>query len=173
MLKMLQTQLTGQFQQIAKTEEFHIEDAARSLSQALVGEGIIYVKGFEEMESIEAEALQGPEPMPKAKIYIAEDTLTEIDRVLIAARTADHPEAVKLAKEAKEAGADVIALAAVQKDKENRLKQEADFLIDTKITRPLLPFDMRRVGFPSVMTMFYAYFVLRLTIEEIMDDYQE
>ncbi|MFQ3546344.1 DUF2529 family protein [Halobacillus rhizosphaerae] len=172
MLKMLQTQLTGQFQQIAQTEEFHIEDAARSLSQALVGDGHIYVKGFGEMQAIEAEALHGPEPLPKAKVYDDDIELTSIDRVLVAARTAEHQEACEFVRTVKDKGADVIALAALTKDAENPLQQEADFFIDTKITRPLLPFDMRRVGFPTVMTMFYAYFVLRLTVEEFMADYE-
>ena len=69
MLKMFSTQLTGLFKSIMEKEEFNIEDAARLLTQAAVGEGTIYIYGFGEMEGVTNEALQGIEPLLKAKAY--------------------------------------------------------------------------------------------------------
>ena len=48
-------------------EEMNIEDSARLLAQALVGDGFIYLHGTNEMEGVVAEALFGAEPMKQAK----------------------------------------------------------------------------------------------------------
>ena len=45
----------------------NIEDSARLLAQALVGDGFIYLHGTNEMEGVVAEALFGAEPMKQAK----------------------------------------------------------------------------------------------------------
>ncbi|WP_181346747.1 DUF2529 family protein [Thalassobacillus sp. CUG 92003] len=171
MHKMLTTQLTGQFQQIAEQEDLAIEEGARALAQALAGEGHIYVKGFGEMIALEAEINHGAEALPRTYVYTDDVSLTDIDRVLIASRFADHEEALDLTKHAQEKGVAVTSLSAVTKG-DNPLQSQADFHIDTKLTEPLLPMDTGRIGFPSVMTMFYTFFVLKLTIQEMMEDYE-
>ena len=50
-------------------EEFNIEDGARLLAQAAVGDGTIYIHGFGEMDGVTKEALEGVEPLPKAAAY--------------------------------------------------------------------------------------------------------
>lgn len=171
MLKMLATQLTGKFNQIQETESFTIEDAARALAQAIVGDGTIYWCGFGEMESIVHEAISGAEKLPKSKPFDTNIKLTAIDRVVIAARFADQTEAIDLVKKVKQQGAQVIVLAA-KRNEEASISDEADFFIDTKITESLLPLDMDRIGFPAVMTMFYAYYGIYLTTMEILSEYE-
>ncbi|RKJ13172.1 DUF2529 family protein, partial [Butyricicoccus sp. 1XD8-22] len=68
MLKMLSTQLTGLFLKLKEKEELALEDGARLLAQATAGEGKIYFKGFNEMEGIIHEAIEGAEPMAHAEV---------------------------------------------------------------------------------------------------------
>ena len=61
-MKILTTQLTGLFQRLAKEEEA-IEDTARLLAQAIIGEGRIHLAAFGELEAVAATALNGPETL--------------------------------------------------------------------------------------------------------------
>ncbi|MBM7551790.1 DUF2529 family protein [Thalassobacillus pellis] len=171
MLKMLTTQLTGKFQQIQEKEEFAIEDAARALAQAIVGDGKIYVKGFGEMKALEAEMLKGKETLPKCFRYKEDVTLSDIDRIIIASRFTDDEDAIVLTEKAQEQGAQVISLSAAD-DSDDPSKQQADFHIDTKVTDSLLPFDMERICFPAVLTMLYAYYGIFVTVKEILSEYE-
>lgn len=71
MLKMFSTQLTGLFNRIQDKEEFSIEDGARLLAQAAVGDGSIYICGLKEMAAVEAEATEGAEPWSLQKVDCA------------------------------------------------------------------------------------------------------
>ena len=69
MLKIFSTQINGLFKKVMEKEEFNIEDAARLLAQAAVGDGTIYIHGFGEMDGVTTEALKGIEPLLKAEAY--------------------------------------------------------------------------------------------------------
>ena len=76
MLKIFSTQLNSLFKKVMEKEEFNMEDAARLLAQAAVGDGTIYIHGFGEMDGVTKEALNGIEPFIKAKAYDFEIPLT-------------------------------------------------------------------------------------------------
>lgn len=79
----------------------NIEDSARLLAQALVGEGFIYLHGANEMEGVVAEALFGAEPMKQAKRLFEngkEVEVTSADRVLLISRFSTDEEIVAIAK---------------------------------------------------------------------------
>lgn len=101
MLKIFSTQLSGYFSRVSQKEEMNIEDSARLLAQALVGEGFIYLHGTNEMEGVVAEALFGAEPMKQAK-RLYEDgkevEVTSADRVLLISRFSTDEEVVAIAK---------------------------------------------------------------------------
>ena len=81
-------QLKWLFLQSFSKEEMNIEDSARLLAQALVGDGFIYLHGTNEMEGVVAEALFGAEPMKQAKRLFEngkEAEVTSADRVLLLA----------------------------------------------------------------------------------------
>ena len=81
----------------------NIEDSARLLAQALVGEGFIYLHGTNEMEGVVAEALFGTEPMKQAKRLFEngkEVEVTSADRVLLISRFSTDEEVVAIAKTA-------------------------------------------------------------------------
>ncbi len=79
----------------------NIEDSARLLAQALVGDGFIYLHGTNEMDGVVAEALFGAEPMRQAKRLFENDKEAEVtsaDRVLLISRFSTDEEAVSIAK---------------------------------------------------------------------------
>lgn len=101
MLKIFSTQLSGYFSRVSQKEEMNIEDSARLLAQALVGEGFIYLHGANEMEGVVAEALFGAEPMKQAKRLFEngkEVEVTSADRVLLISRFSTDEEIVAIAK---------------------------------------------------------------------------
>ncbi|MFC0525210.1 DUF2529 family protein [Pontibacillus salicampi] len=168
---MLTTQLTGTFQSIQRTEEEHIEDAARALAQSIVGDGRVYIKGFGEMEAIHHEIKSGPESLPDTSVYSEDVTLHHLDRVVVFSRFANDEEALAFTRHVQEQGVEVIQISAATKE-ENPLKDTADFHIDTKVTGPMLPLDMERVGFPTLMGMLYIYYALFVTTKEIISEYE-
>lgn len=105
MLKIFSTQLSGYFSRVSQKEEMNIEDSARLLAQALVGEGFIYLHGTNEMDGIVAEALFGAEPMKQAKRLFEngkEVEVTSADRVLLISRFSTDEEVVAIAKNFKQ-----------------------------------------------------------------------
>lgn len=101
MLKIFSTQLSGYFSRVSQKEEMNIEDSARLLAQALVGDGFIYLHGTNEMDGVVAEALFGAEPMQQAKRLFENDKEAEVtsaDRVLLISRFSTDEEAVSIAK---------------------------------------------------------------------------
>lgn len=171
MLKMLTTQLNGLFQRIADKEADQIEDGARLLAQAAVGEGKIYIKGFQEMKAVEAEAASGAEPLPCGCPLDSMDDLAEHDRVLLVSRFAHDPEAAAAAAALRERGIPFVAVAGRMPNEEPSLAQMADVFIDTRLTKGLLPDENGgRTGFPSSLAALYIYFALKLTIEEILQE---
>ena len=169
LLKMFTTQLTGLFQRIADKEAEQMEDGARLLAQAAVGDGHIYIKGFQEMSAIEAEALYGAEPLTGAKKY--SEAMTEIDRSLIVARFAHDEAALALAKELQEKNVPFVAIAGNASTEGDSLKDLADVFINTNLVKGLLPDEAGgRTGFPASMAALYVYFSLKLTIDEILLD---
>lgn len=173
MLKMFSTQLTGLFKRIYEKEQFQIEDGARLLAQAPVGEGLIYIKGFKEMEAVALEAMNGAEPLKEAISLESADALSIADRVIIFTRFSDDEEAVKLAKTLTEKDVSFVAVSGHKPDAEECLSKLADVHINTNLIRPLLPAeDGSRVGFPSSLAALYIYFALKFTIEEILEEYE-
>lgn len=172
MRKMFTTQLAGLFKRILDKTDFEIEDSARLLAQALVGEGSIYIKGFKEMEGVVLEALEGEEKLDNAFAFQHIDDLTIADRVLVISRYSDDVEAVKLANALIEKGIPFVAISGDKKTGENSLVELADFHINTQVVKPMLPnMDGTRVGFPSLIAALYIYHSLKFTMDEILEDY--
>ena len=174
MIKMFTTQLTGLFKRIYDKQEFEIEDGARLLAQAAIGQGNIYMKGYGEMEAVTAEALNGAEPLPSAKRYDASVELTEADRVLIVTRYSTDEEAVALGKKLSAEGVPFVAVSGVVEGEESLLDL-ADIHLDTKLIKGMLPGDEigERVSFPSSMAALYLYFALGFVIREMLEEYEE
>lgn len=82
---MLSTQLTGLFQRITEHEKT-LEEIARLLAQAAVGEGTIFIAAFGEMKAVTAAAIYGAEPLTAAREWKPDSLVTGTDRVFILAK---------------------------------------------------------------------------------------
>ncbi|KMY55690.1 hypothetical protein AC623_18570 [Bacillus sp. FJAT-27231] len=171
MLKMFTTQLNGLFQRITDKEADQIEDGARLLAQAVVGEGRIYIKGFQEMKAVEAEAVSGADSLSSIQPFDSADAITQSDRVLLVSRFAHDSEALTTAAALEERGIPFVAVAGLILEEKDSLYELADVFIDTKVTKGLLPSENGgRTGFPSSLAALYIYFALKLTIDEILQE---
>ncbi|MCA1060952.1 DUF2529 domain-containing protein [Rossellomorea aquimaris] len=174
MIKMFTTQLTGLFKRIYDKQEFEIEDGARLLAQAAIGQGNIYIQSYGEMEAVTSEALFGAEPLPSAKRYDPSIELTEADRVLVVTRFSTDEDAVRFVKKLAADGIPFVAVSGVIEGEVNLL-DEADVHLDTKVIKGMLPGDEigERVSFPSSMAALYLYFALGFVIREMLEEYEE
>jgi hypothetical protein len=171
LLKMFTTQLTGLFKRIEEKEEFSIEDGARLLAQAPVGDGTIYIFGTNEMKGVAHEALDGAEPFTGAKIFTDMNELTIADRVLLFTRTSSDQEAIDLALQLQEKE---VPFVAVSTDNDGQLADLADAHINLRLTKALLPDDYgNRYGYPSLMAALFVYYGLKFTVDEILAEYDE
>ena len=68
-LKMLTTQISGLLQRISSTNEESIEETARLLAQATVGEGRIIIAGFNEMDAVRLVAMESAESFVRTSRY--------------------------------------------------------------------------------------------------------
>ncbi len=174
MLKMFTTQLNGLFQRIADKEAETVEDGARLLAQAAIGEGAIYIKGFREMKAVEAEALEGAEPLPHAKELSDISALTAVDRAVLVTRFAHDEQAIAVAKALQEKHVPFVAIAGAAASDQESLADIADFFIDTHLIKGLIPDESGgRTGFSSGMAGLYIYFLLKITMDEILLDNEE
>ena len=173
MQKIFSTQLTGIFNNINK-EEFDIEDAARLLAQALVGEGSIYIVGFEEMAGIIEQALNGREVFPSCKPLLNTEEVTTIDRVLLFSRTNHHPESLALAKKLEEKAIPFVSVATSQEGEEAGLDDFSHVHINLKLKRGLVPTDKgERIGYPSLLIALYVLHLIQFTLIELIEEYNE
>lgn len=176
MLKMFSTQVSGLFKRIQEQNEFALEDGARLLAQACIGDGTIYLCGIGEMAAVEAEAVRGAEPLPYVKNWDDIQVVKPEDRVLLFSRFSSDPEAVELAKNLAERGVPFVAASTVKGIAEGSnsgdMTDFADVHIDLKLPIGLLPDDTgNRVGYPGAMAGLFVYQALKFTLEEILADF--
>lgn len=173
MLKMFSTQLTGLLKRIAEKEALNIEDSARLLAQAVVGQGTIYLYGEKEMNAVISEALYSVEPLQKVKRWDGTDaSLTIADRVLIFARFADDENAVKAGKWLVNEQIPFVAVSTDQGAEGDNLVELADVHLDLQLKKGLLPHeDGSRFGYPASIAALFIYHNVKFLLDEIMMDY--
>ena len=162
---MFTTQLTGLFKRIEEKGEFSFEDGARLLAQAPAGDGSLYIFGLGEMKAVEAEALEGAEPLKGAKVLTDVEALRAADRVLLFTRFGE--DAAELSGKLLEKEIPFVSVST-------GVVENADVHIDLGLKKGLLPDDAgNRFGYPSSMAALYVYYGLKFTIDEILAEYEE
>lgn len=140
MSKILATQLNGLYQKIVQNEEESIEQTARLLAQASVGEGNVYFACFDELQAIELYALNSEEqPFSKLSKWTPDVEIQEADRVLIFAKSAQHPEALQLAKKLYDEFIPFAVVAGEAASDDNEMSNLAYTYISTHVRGGLIP----------------------------------
>ena len=161
-MKMLTTQLTGLFQRIGKHEE-SIEDTARVMAQAAIGEGTVYIAAFGEMEAVAAAAFQGPEPLQSAARWQPDIELTSADRIWILAR---KDEGAELAASLLNQFIPFAYLSAETYD-----NSDADAFLSLGIDKGILPDDTGgRTVVPHGLAALFVYHAVKMEFDEMLAD---
>lgn len=176
MSKILTTQMNGLFQRIVQSEEEAIEETARLLAQAAVGQGTIYLACFGELQAVELNALQGAEIFPKLAKWTPETVITDVDRVCIFTRTCNDEDVLGLAKRLNEEFIPFAAVSSEAASETNELSNLAYTYVSMKIRGGILPHPTNlgeRAVVPHVMAALFIYEAIKLNYIEMLSDDDE
>ncbi|MEX3745252.1 DUF2529 family protein [Lysinibacillus xylanilyticus] len=169
MSKILTTQLSGLFQRITQNEEEAIEETARLLAQAGIGEGNVYFACFDEMQVVELNACQAVERFTKLVPWTKDTVITEADRVCIFTRSAHDEEALALAQQLSDNFIPFAAVASEAADSENPLADLAYTYISARIRGGLLPNDLgERIVVPHAIAALFVYEAVKISYDEML-----
>lgn len=170
-MKMLTTQINGLVQRIASNAEEAIEDTARLLAQAAVGEGRVILHGLNDMQGVVLNALEGAEPFVHAVPMTDGLELGSMDRIWLFARDAANEETLKLARSLAEQDVAFAVVSNMKASEENELSELADVYIATGIVKGLLPDDEGgRVVRPHLLATLFIYEAVKLSYDEMLMD---
>lgn len=173
MSKMLLTQLNGVFQKILQNEET-MEETARLLAQASVGQGKIYIACFGEMKTIELQALSDKHFF-NITPWNEESIVEEVDRVWIFTDSSTNEQARKLAKQLNEQFIPFAVIAPEKDDDSNELSQLAYIYLSMHIRGGILPHPTKlgeRIVTPFVIAGLFIFEAIKLHYIEIIEDYE-
>lgn len=169
MSKILTTQLSGLLQRITQNEEEAIEETARLLAQAGIGEGNVYFACFGEMQVVELNACQAVEGFTKLVPWTKDTVITEADRVCIFTRSAHDEDALSLAQQLNNQFIPFAAVASEVANSENPLADLAYTYISTRIRGGLLPNDLgNRIVVPHAIAALFVYEAIKIAYDEML-----
>lgn len=168
-MKMLTTQISGLMQRITSKNNDSIEETARLLAQATIGEGRVFIVGFGEMDAVRLTALDGAEPFTGAVPYADNMDFSTADRVWIISRNANDIRSLEIARLLASRFIPFAAIAAEKPDDSNELATLATTYIETGITRGLLPGeDGERIVQPHALAALFIYEAVKMAYDEML-----
>ncbi len=157
-------------------DEDMMEDAARLLSQALIGDGNVYIYGKDEMVAVAAEALYGKEKLEHVKPLFEKGVMAELDpadRVLLISRNAYDEEMIDVVEQVSANGILIVGMSAVQNDLKKQWIDWTDVHLNLNVHNSLVPTDSgERIGYPASLMALYTYFCLHLLITDFLSEYE-
>lgn len=173
MSKILTTQLTGLLQRIQQSEEGAVEETARLLAQASIGQGVVYFAGFGEFEALVHNALTSAEPFVNATNWTPETVVEEADRVIIFTRSGQDAEAIALANQLNDAFIPFSAVASEVASPENELSELAYTYISLKMRGGILPHPTKlgeRIVMPHLIAALFIYEAIKMEYDEMISE---
>ena len=168
-MKILTTQIGGLLQRIASNGEESIEETARLLAQATIGQGRVIIAGLGEMGAVTATALTGVEPFQGAFRYVEGMAIESADRVWLLCRSAEDERALDLARLLAERFIPFAALSADKPSEDNVLEDLSYTYVSTGLTRGLLPGDNgERIVQPHAIAALFVYEAVKLAYDEMI-----
>ena len=169
-MKMLTTQINGLFQRIAENNEEAIEETARLLAQATIGEGKVIFAGFDELDIVSTVSLNGIEHFAGAIPYQEGLEIGKEDRVWIMTRSSDDSQALELARKLSNKFIPFAATAPGSHE-DNALFELATTYISTGLTKGLLPGeDGNRIVYPHAIANLFIYEAVKIAYDEMLGD---
>ena len=167
---MLTTQTNGLFQRITGNNEEAIEETARLLAQATVGDGKVIFAGFDELDIVSTVALHSVELFTGAIRYEKELEIGPQDRVWIMTKSAEDVRVLELARTLSKKFIP-FAATATEKSEDNELFELASTYISTGLTKGLLPGDDgERIVQPHALANLFIYEAVKMTYDEMLED---
>lgn len=168
---MLTTQISGLLQRIAMNSEEAIEDTARLLAQATIGEGRVIIAGYEEMDAVISAAKFSAEVFNGVVPYEDKMDIHPSDRVWILTRNETDAPALQLARDLANRFIPFAAVASGKADENNELANLAYTYISTGLTRGLLPDeDQKRIVQPHALAALFIYEAVKRSYDEMLSD---
>lgn len=170
-MKILTTQTGGLLQRIGANNEEAIEETARLLAQATIGQGRVIFVGFDELAGVGINAQSSAEPFTGAVQYEDGMDIDSTDRVWIFARSASDARAIKLARSLSNQFIPFSVLAGEKDDGSNELADLAYTYISTGLVKGILPGeDGGRIVQPHLMAALFVYEAVKLSYDEMIQE---
>ena len=167
-MKMLTTQIGGLMQRLTSQNEESIEETARLLAQATIGQGQVFIAGFGELEAVCLTALDGVEPFTGAARYAENIELGTQDRMWIFSRYANDGRALEVARHLASRFIPFAAVATEKPGDSNELAALATTYIEIGLTRGLLPGDDgERIVQPHALAALFVYEAVKIAYDEM------
>lgn len=167
-MKMLTTQISGLLQRIIGNNEEAIEETARLLAQATIGEGRVILACFGELKAVQFVATESLNKLHGAIQYEPGMKIGSQDRVWILSSYEDDEAALSLARSLAE---DFMPFAAVssKKPEDYELADLATTYIATGLTRGLLPGeDGERIVEPQALAGLFIFEAVKISYDEMV-----
>lgn len=171
MSKILSTQVGGLLQRVSINQDDAIEETARLLAQAGIGEGVVYFACFGELQAVEINALKAAEPFKKLLPWNHDVEITDLDRVCIFTRHVDDSNALALAHKLYNAFIPFAVVASEPIEDAGELGNLAYTYIALGIKKGLLPNDLgERIVLPHALVAIFVYEAIKIYYDEMLSD---
>ncbi|WP_432363648.1 DUF2529 family protein [Sporosarcina sp. UB5] len=171
-MKILMTQIGGLLQRAGSNNEEAVEETARLLAQATIGEGRVIFAGFDEMEAVGLNALHSAEPFRGAVLYEEGMEIHSADRVWLFSRSATDVRALQLARVLAEQFIPFAVVAGEKATEENELADLAYTYMATGVVKGILPGEDigSRIVQPHVLVALFLYEAVKMAYDEMVRD---
>lgn len=171
-MKMLTTQIGGLLQRAASNNEEAVEETARLLAQATIGEGRVIFAGFDEMASVGLNAMHAAEPFRGAVRYEDGMDIHSADRVWIFARSVMDESALELARTLADQFIPFAVVAGEKATEDNELADLAYTYMATGVVKGILPGEDlgSRIVQPHVLVTLFLYEAVKMAYDEMVSE---
>ena len=170
-MKILTTQIGGLLQRAGSNNEEAIEETARLLAQATIGEGRVIFAGIGEMEAVGLNAMLSAEPFRGAQIFEEGMEIHSADRVWLFTRSASNARAIELARMLAENFIPFAVVAGEKATEDNELADLAYTYMSTGLVKGILPGeDGGRIVQPHVFVTLFLYEAVKMAYDEMVSE---
>lgn len=168
-MKILTTQISGLLQRAGSNNEETVEETARLLAQATIGEGRVIFAGFGEMKAVGVNALFSAEPFHGAVLFEEGMEIQSADRVWLFTRSATDERVLDMARMLSEKFIPFAVVAGDKANDENELSDLAYTYMATGLVKGILPGnDGGRIVEPHLLAALFLYEAVKMAYDEMI-----